>query len=101
MPSTPGHYLGDLVLIGDVVQLHHRGGDHPAAARLRVQTDAVLHLAVIGAPPQWPAGLAVGGRLWVKGRLRVETEVHRRNVFYLEASHIEVVRAGSPGAAAR
>jgi hypothetical protein len=84
MLSTPGHFC-QITLVGDVVIIL-KGG-----LLLRVNTGEEINIAVL--TNQWPEGLVVGSRVWVKGRLGQEKEVmHRRNLHFVQCEHLAVIK---------
>jgi hypothetical protein len=95
MPSTPGHHLGELVLIGDCVMVHKGSNGGISGILLKVAIDdEPLHIGIVARQAsQWPEGVTKGDRLHVRGRLRVETLWHRKATHFLEATHpIDVIR---------
>jgi hypothetical protein len=86
--SVPGHYQAPLTLIGDLVSLHKGVGGKILGGLVRVEAGgARLEIAVVADPPQWPAGIAPGALVYVRGELRQEQEVwHRRNSHFVAAT---------------
>ena len=84
--GTPGHYQR-LEVIGDVLAVHTAHGVITGVLLQIHDGGEPVQIALVLDPPQtWPSGLARGTRLWARGRLGQEKELHRRNLFYVEVA---------------
>ena len=93
MASTPGHYQR-FEAIGDVVLIHKNPGGKIAGVLIRINLGEPIDIAVLA--DHWPAELSQGCRLSVRGYLRQECELHRKNIHYIQADCISLVRRWQP-----
>jgi hypothetical protein len=88
--STPGHH-NDVVLVGDVRDVYTEGDSTILGVILLVDAGEPCEVPVMLPAPQ--AGLAVGDRLWVRGRLAFEPMAHgRQSLYFVRARWVEVMR---------
>jgi hypothetical protein len=93
LTSTPGHFQR-FEGIGDVVLVNKNAGGKIAGVLIRINLGEPMDIAVLA--ERWPAELSQGCRLSVRGYLRQERELHRKNIHYVQADCISVVRRWQP-----
>ncbi len=88
--STPGHY-NDVVLVGDVRDVYAESEDAALGVILLVDAGEPCEIPVMF--PAAQPGLAVGDRLWVRGRLTFEPMAPRQEpLYFVRARWVEVLR---------
>jgi hypothetical protein len=88
--SIPGHY-NEVVFIGDVREVYTDGSGAAMGVILMVDADAPCEVPIMF--PAARPGVAVGDRLWVRGRLAVEPLPERReSLHFVRARWIDLVK---------
>jgi hypothetical protein len=88
--STPGHH-NEIVLLGDVREVYTDGSGAVIGVILMVDADEPCEVPVMF--PAARPGVAVGDRLWVRGRLAFEPTPNRREVLhFVRARWLDLVK---------
>jgi hypothetical protein len=87
--STPGHY-NEVVLVGDIREVYTEGNGAAVGVILLVDAGEPCEIPVMF--PAARLGVAVGDRLWVRGRLAFEPMPNRReSLLFVQARWIDPV----------